>query len=111
MFRAIGQVLGVSISAAIQQSILLASLHSRLGSIHGVTNLDGLIWDIVEAPTTVLPQLGSLGSDGPHAGWGKLAEAAARLAYMDSLRGVFGFVLVGGVLMTGFCIAIRPQPI
>lgn len=101
----------MSISAAIQQSILVSSLRARLSVIPGMSDLEELIWEIVEEPTVVLPRLGGTNGHSPDDGWGKMVEMAAREGYMDSLRGVFGFVLVGGVLMTGVCIAIRPQPI
>ncbi|WVR08976.1 hypothetical protein IAU60_006035 [Kwoniella sp. DSM 27419] len=92
LFRAIGQVVGVSISASIQQSILQSSLTSRL---EGQPNTDELIRRIVQEPAEILPKL----SDA--------LKWQARLAYLDSIRGVFGFVVAGGVALSLVCLAVR----
>ncbi|ODO09551.1 hypothetical protein I350_03154 [Cryptococcus amylolentus CBS 6273] len=89
LFRAIGQVIGVAISSAIQQSILISSLSSRFSS-----NPD-LVRKLIQEPAEIMPLLG-------------VEEAwEARLAYLDSIRGVFGFVVIGGIALTGVCIMIR----
>ncbi|WRT69156.1 uncharacterized protein IL334_006140 [Kwoniella shivajii] len=89
LFRALGQVIGLSISACIQQTILLSSLTKR---IPGDT---GLIRKIIQEPAEILPLLN------------ETLRLQARLAYLDSIRGVFGFVVLGGVALTMVCLAIR----
>ncbi|ODO06051.1 hypothetical protein L198_01280 [Cryptococcus wingfieldii CBS 7118] len=82
-------IVGVAISSAIQQSILISSLSSRFPS-----NPD-LVRKLIQEPAEIMPLLG--------------VEDAweARLAYLDSIRGVFGFVVIGGIALTGVCIMIR----
>jgi hypothetical protein len=90
LFRAIGQVIGVAIAAAIQQSILLSSLHSRLEGYP-----DSLIRSIIQEPASVIPKL--------EAG----VQLQAKLAYLSSIQGVFAFVVIDGVALTAICVALR----
>ena len=94
LFRAIGQVIGVAIAAAIQQSILLRSLCSRLEG-----SSDSFIHSIIQEPATVIPRLDAT------------LQLQARLAYLTSIEGVFVYVVAGGVALTAISIAIRPQPL
>ncbi len=94
LFRAIGQVIGVAIAAAIQQSVLLRSLYSRLEGYP-----DSLIHSIIQEPASVIPTL---------EGW---VQLQARLAYLSSIEATFAFVVAGGVALTAICIAIRAQPL
>lgn len=90
LFRAIGQVVGVAIAAAIQQFILLQSLTSRLEGYP-----EGLIHSIIQEPASVIPKLDS---------W---VQLQAKLAYLASIEAVFGFVVLGGVGLTAVCLALR----
>ena len=94
LFRAIGQVIGVSAAGAIQQSILHRSLSSRLEGYP-----EALIQSIIQEPAKVVPYL----EPG--------AQLQAKLAYLSSIRGVFSFTIAGGVALTAICIAIRPHPL
>lgn len=94
LFRAIGQVIGVAIAAAIQQSLLLSSLLKRLP-----TSSPELIHSIIQEPARVIPML--------DAG----VQLEAKLAYLTSIRGVFGFVIGGGVLLSMVCLGIRARPL
>ncbi|WVQ73605.1 hypothetical protein IAR50_003185 [Cryptococcus sp. DSM 104548] len=89
LFRAIGQVLGLAISSSIQQSILFSSLSSHFPSN------PQLVRKLIQEPAEILPLLG----DGER--W------EARMAYLDSIRGVFAFVVLGGVGLTVVCMMIR----
>ncbi|OCF35647.1 hypothetical protein I316_02702 [Kwoniella heveanensis BCC8398] len=93
LFRAIGQVIGVSIAASIQQSVLMSSLSNRLSS-DGKPDAD-LISKIIQEPAEIFPYL----SDA--------VKWQARLAYLDSIRGVFGFVVAGGMLLSVVCLGVR----
>ncbi|WVW79459.1 hypothetical protein I302_101428 [Kwoniella bestiolae CBS 10118] len=87
--RALGQVCGLSISACIQQTILLSSLTSR---IPGNTKL---VQKIIQEPAEILPLLS------------ERLKIQAKLAYLDSIRSVFGFVVVGGVCLSVVCLSVR----
>ena len=93
LFRAIGQVIGVAIAAAIQQSVLLSSLMERLG------DQPDLVRRIIQEPASVIPKL-----DG-------VTQMAARLAYLSSIQGVFAFVVASGAMLTAVCLAIRAHPL
>ncbi|CAD6577469.1 MAG: hypothetical protein TREMPRED_001957 [Tremellales sp. Tagirdzhanova-0007] len=94
LFRAIGQVIGVSAAGAIQQSILHRSLSSRLENYP-----EALIHSIIQEPAKVIPYL--------EAG----AQLQAKLAYLSGIRGVFTFTIIGGVALTAICISIRAHPL
>lgn len=94
LFRSIGQVLGVSISSAIQQQSLRSSLVSRLG-----TSSAALIKAIINEPTSVLPTLE------------EAIRIQAETAYLQSIRAVFVFAIVGGALLTGCCIGMTAYPL
>lgn len=94
LFRAIGQVIGVAIAAAIQQTVLLSSLRKRLAGYP-----ESLIHSIIQEPASVIPGL--------EAG----VRLQARLAYLSSIQGVFAFVVAGGVMLTMLCLSIRARPL
>jgi hypothetical protein len=96
LFRAIGQVVGVAIAAAIQQSILLSSLIERLGDKGYPADL---IRSIIQEPATVLPTLEP---------WVALQ---AKLAYLASIQGVFAFVVTGSFALSVVCLAVRARPL
>ncbi len=75
LFRAIGQVIGVAIAAAIQQLVLSNSLHERLD---GYPNAAELIKQIIQEPAIVIPTLEPF------------VKLQARMAYLRSIEGVFG---------------------
>ncbi|KAK8843992.1 hypothetical protein IAR55_006785 [Kwoniella newhampshirensis] len=87
--RAIGQVIGVAISASIQQSILLKSLTSRFPTD------PTLVRRLIQEPSAMLPLLNARDA------W------EAKLGYLDSIRGVFGFVVSGGIVLSVVCLFIR----
>lgn len=90
LFRAIGQVLGVSLAAAIQQSVLSRALVMRLPNESAT-----LIRSIIQEPARVLPLL-----DGA-------VQLEARLAYLTSIRAVFLWVVLGGTVLTLLCVLMR----
>lgn len=92
LFRAIGQVVGVAIAASIQQSILLSQLAERLSD-----QPVSLIHRIIQEPSTVLPMLDPL------------VRTQAKMAYLRSVEGVFGFVSCTGICLTLACLLIRPK--
>ena len=94
LFRAIGQVIGVAIAAAIQQSVLISQLNHRLGSYP-----PELIRSIIQNPSGVIPTL--------EAG----VKMQAKLAYLGSIEGVFGFVTAGGVALTVVCLMMKAHPL
>jgi hypothetical protein len=94
LFRAIGQVIGVAIAAAIQQSVLASSLATRLEGYPA-----DLIKAIIQEPARVLPELD---------GW---VAMQAKLAYLASIQGVFGFVVGGSFVLSLVCLAIRARPL
>lgn len=94
LFRSLGQVLGVAISAAIQQSVLVQSLTKRLPN-----ETPELIRQIIQEPSSIIPHLAAE------------VQMQARLSYLESIRGVFGFVVVGGVVLSGICLGVRARPL
>nr|XP_031858907.1 uncharacterized protein CI109_005727 [Kwoniella shandongensis]KAA5525979.1 hypothetical protein CI109_005727 [Kwoniella shandongensis] len=89
LYRSFGQVLGVAISASIQQSLLLKSLSARFPTD------PTLVQKLIQEPSQIIPLL-------------KEADAwQARLGYLDSIRGVFAFVVAGGALLSVLCFFIR----
>ncbi|EIW67182.1 hypothetical protein TREMEDRAFT_64422 [Tremella mesenterica DSM 1558] len=98
LFRALGQVLGVAVSAAIQQSILLSSLTTRLSGIPSGEGMK-LIHEIIEQPTSVIPHLNE---------W---TAIQARQAYLESIEGVFGIVVLAGVALTIVCLGVKARPL
>lgn len=94
LFRAIGQVVGVAIAAAIQQSVLARSLADRLSGYPA-----DLIRGIIEEPSRVIPLL----DEGVR--W------QARMAYLRSIEGVFAFVVAGGIALSIVCLLIRAKPL
>ncbi|WVQ63809.1 uncharacterized protein L199_001964 [Kwoniella botswanensis] len=87
--RALGQVCGLSISACIQQTILLSSLTSRIPD-----DLDS-VRKIIQEPAEILPVLS------------ESLKLQAKLAYLDSIRSVFAFVVCGGVGLSIVCLSLR----
>lgn len=85
----------MAISAAIQQSILSLSLHKRLSSHISPELLD----QIIQQPATVIKNL-------PYD-----IQLQARLSYLESIEGVFGWVVFGGVVLSGICLAVRARPL
>jgi len=94
LFRSIGQVVGVAIAAAIQQFVLLRSLNSRLEGYP-----ESLIDSIIQEPASVIPLLEAA------------VQLQAKLAYLNSIQGVFAFVVVGGVALSAVCVALRAHPL
>lgn len=94
LFRAIGQVVGVAIAAAIQQSVLARSLADRLGEYPA-----DLIRGIIEEPSRVIPLLD------------EAVRWQARMAYLRSIDGVFAFVVAGGIALSIVCLLIRAKPL
>lgn len=93
LFRAIGQVVGVGISASIQQSVLYSQLASRL---HGDKDL---VWEIIQEPMAFLPRLSPL------------VREDVKVAYLRSVQGVFGFVAMTGFCLSAVCLCIRAKRI
>nr|WRH23635.1 Histidine phosphatase superfamily [Naematelia aurantialba] len=92
LFRAIGQVVGVAIAAAIQQSVLLRSLTERLGDLPDAA---ALIHSIIQEPASVIPHLD------------KGVQVQAKLGYLASIEAVFGFVVAGGAVLSAICLSLR----
>ncbi|KAK1922622.1 major facilitator superfamily domain-containing protein [Papiliotrema laurentii] len=92
LFRAIGQVIGVAIAASIQQSILSTQLLRRLQDQPA-----DLIRAIIQEPATVIP------------GLEPTVKLQARMAYLRSVEGVFGFVTATGICLTMACLCIRAK--
>ncbi|WWC73009.1 uncharacterized protein I206_106974 [Kwoniella pini CBS 10737] len=87
--RALGQVIGLSISACIQQIILFSSLSSRFPN-----NIE-LVQKIIQEPSEILPLLDPI------------MNLQAKLAYLDSIRSVFIFVILGGISLSVVCLSVR----
>lgn len=94
LFRAIGQVLGVAISASLQQSVLASSLASRLGD-----QSSEVISRIVDEPTVVIPTLDAI------------VRLQAKLSYLDSFDAAFYFAGAGGLVLTLCCMFMRAYPL
>jgi hypothetical protein len=94
LFRAIGQVIGVAIAAAIQQSVLLKQLSHRLEAYPAE-----LIHSIIQEPASVVPTLEPF------------VQMQARLAYLVSIQGVFAWVVASGVALSCVCLALRAKPL
>ncbi|KAL7421302.1 hypothetical protein Q5752_004187 [Cryptotrichosporon argae] len=89
--RALGQVLGVSLSAATQQLVLGSALRARIPDDPGVVRA------LIDEPARFLPTLDAA------------TQRAARAAYLASVDAVFALCVAGGVVLTGLCIAVRAQ--
>ncbi|WWC63940.1 uncharacterized protein I303_106546 [Kwoniella dejecticola CBS 10117] len=87
--RALGQVIGLSISACIQQIVLFSSLTSRFPD-----NME-LVRQLIQEPSEILPTLDPLSS------------LQAKLAYLDSIRSVFVFVILGGICLSAVSLSVR----
>jgi hypothetical protein len=94
LFRAIGQVIGVAIAAAIQQSVLRKQLYKRLSGYS-----TELIRSIIQEPASVIPTLEPV------------LRLQARLAYLTSIQGVFAWVVASGVALSCVCLALRAKPL
>ena len=91
--RAMGQVIGIGLSAPLQQVFLSKDLYKRLtGRVD-----DSIIQALIQEPLNVLSKLEVS------------IQIQARLAYMTSIRAVFGFTIVTGVLTTVLCLAIKAK--
>jgi hypothetical protein len=91
LFRSLGQVLGVALTGALQQAVLSSSLHSRLPA----STPSKLITDIIRAPSGTIPRLSGV------------VREAAIWAYLDSVRAVFAFSAVLGLVMVGCAMGMR----
>ena len=89
--RALGQVIGIGISAPLQQVLLARDLSSRLEGMVPESTIRALI----QEPLNVLP------------GLDLATQLQARLAYMTSLRAVFGLTIVMGIVTTILCLTVR----
>ena len=94
LFRAIGQVIGVAVAAAIQQSVLSQQLYSRLSDYP-----NDLIRSIIQDPAGVVERLEP---------WVRIQ---AKLAYLGSVQAVFGFVVATGVMLTAVSIGMKAHPL
>lgn len=90
MARSLGQVLGASVTGALQQGTLSASLHRLLPDAP-----PRLLVRIIREPSSTIPSL-------PIA----LKDAAVQ-AYLESIQAVFVFAVVGGAAMLVCACAIR----
>lgn len=89
--RALGQVIGIGLSAPLQQAVLSKDLHSRLAGLVDEDTLQGLI----QEPLTILPMLDLA------------TRTQVRLSYMTSIQAVFGFTIVLGVFSTALSVCIK----
>lgn len=80
----------MAIAAAIQQAILARSLSERLSGV-----APDLVDRIIQEPATIIPRLED---------W---MQVEAKLSYLESVDGVFGFIVVLGVVLSGVCISLR----